>query len=728
MKSHTPRRWQQLSIAVSLSTVLVGSLVVATPAAAAQDHRTWTDRAVQAYDAMQTHLYLGGNGNKLYLESYPKQTGDNDYSYFWPMREATVATVGLSRLPKIGDRYERDVADRFAAINHYWDFGHGAYDSYPTAPLAGGGDQFYDDNAIIGLDFIQQYRSTRESSMLDRAIEIFRFIETGWDTDPSRPCEGGLHWVDASWNTGKATNSTSLAAELAVHLYEETNRHHYLRWGKRAYEWVRNCLRSPEGLYYNDISFDGIIDETLWVYNSGAMIGAATLLYRATGDHRYYVQARQDADAALDYWTDGDRNYQQPAIFNAIFFSNLLLLDSEQHDPSYRAALAHYANLIWQRNRDPQTGLYSFQPSGGGSPNPEWRPETLEQSAVIQIFAMLGWKTKEFDGEEQETTIATGIEIVGPEVVREPYSTVQLDAEFTPAGTSYQRAEWSVTEPDGSPTEKAEIDYFGALTVNDQEGDVRVTARAADGGGATTSEIVTIDLDPRLLRGNAARWPGVTTSASSEFNGDYAADKVRDGITGQWAVGEWASAGEQSPWIQLDWDKPIEADKIMLYDRSISEDANAGTLTFSDGTSIEVTGIPAGGGPKTVRFPLKTVDWVRFQVTAGTGPNVGLSEFEVYAVPSAPGTPSQVSAEPGQAEATVSWQPPAFDGGAPLTGYVVSTYRDGTKVNTKTVNEDVLTTVASGLEPGQPYQFTVTATNLMGAGPESAPAVAGTVR
>ena len=43
----------------------------------------------------------------------------------------------------------------------------------------------------------------------------------------------------------------------------------------------RACLRSPEGLYQNDISLDGTVNPTLWIYNSGAMIGAGALLYRA---------------------------------------------------------------------------------------------------------------------------------------------------------------------------------------------------------------------------------------------------------------------------------------------------------------------------------------------------------------------------------------------------------------------------------------------------------------
>jgi hypothetical protein len=118
---------------------------------------------------------------------------------------------------------------------------------------------------------------------------------------------------------------------------------------------------------------------------------------------------------------------------------------------------------------------------------------------------------------------------------------------------------------------------------------------------------------------------------------------------------------------------------------------------------------------------MRTFEWVKFQVQGGTGFNPGLSELEVYAVPSPPDAPRQASAQAGAGEATVSWQPPGFDGGAPVTGYIVTTWHDGTKIGTQAVDRDMLQTVVSGLEPGTNYRFTVAATNLKGVGSESAP-------
>ncbi|WHY78448.1 family 20 glycosylhydrolase [Neobacillus sp. WH10] len=118
--------------------------------------------------------------------------------------------------------------------------------------------------------------------------------------------------------------------------------------------------------------------------------------------------------------------------------------------------------------------------------------------------------------------------------------------------------------------------------------------------------------------------PSATITASSEFNSNYAASKVADG------TGEWASKGEQNPWIQLNWTDSQTINEITFYDRpNLADWAPGGTLTFSDGSSLEVSGIPNNGSAFTVTFPRKTVTWVKFQVSGGSGPNVGLSEIEV---------------------------------------------------------------------------------------------------
>lgn len=108
-----------------------------------------------------------------------------------------------------------------------------------------------------------------------------------------------------------------------------------------------------------------------------------------------------------------------------------------------------------------------------------------------------------------------------------------------------------------------------------------------------------------------------------------------DGLIGLDGRGEWVSHWEVNPWITLEWDTPRTIHAIDLYDRvNTWPNLNAGILRFSDNTALEVTGIPTGGALKSITFAPKTVTWVKFESTGGSGNLNGLSEIVVSEVPS----------------------------------------------------------------------------------------------
>jgi hypothetical protein len=91
------------------------------------------------------------------------------------------------------------------------------------------------------------------------------------------------------------------------------------------------------------------------------------------------------------------------------------------------------------------------------------------------------------------------------------------------------------------------------------------------------------------------------------------------------------------------------------------------------------------------------------------------------AAPTAPGVPGSVAASPGNGSATVSWTAPS-DGGSPITKYTVTPYV-GSTAQTPTVvmgNPPDTTATITGLTNGTSYTFTVSATNAIGTGGESA--------
>lgn len=382
-----------LIIGLAIIVTLSGSLELgAASTRAASKQYLNQERATASYNALQRYFFLGVGEHKLYIEEYPKQSYDNPYSYLWSLREATAATVDMAGLRRIGGRYSDDVRDRLDALQLYWDSQKTppGYDSYLPPTLGQGGDIYYDDNAVVGLELERIYRMTGDKALLDRAEQVFKLIRYAWDDNPTQ-CPGGLYWTQGTWYKPiKATNVTALSSEFALHLYEFAHDPYYLEWGKRMYEWTRTCMQSPEGLYWNDIDMQGNINKALWIYNDGAMVGSGVLLYRITGDVEYLRQAESTAQASMRYFGSGGRYYIQPPIFDAIFFKNLLLLDSVHHDPKYRQAMQAYADKMWKLYRDPETGLFKLDAN---------RPvQLLEQSAMVQIYAALA-KDPRHDGE-----------------------------------------------------------------------------------------------------------------------------------------------------------------------------------------------------------------------------------------------------------------------------------------------------------------------------------------
>lgn len=371
--------------------------------AATSGQRAAATRAAASDAALQRYF---STDHGLFTETFPNSTdpGANPYSYEWPYSQAMVAAIdraGIGSNGKAATKAATKTAKaRIDGLAAYWDptpaagAGPAHYASYVVAPLGGGGDAFYDDNEWDGLALIQWYQQTGDRASLKRAEKIFDLVVYGWDDDPSHPCPGGVFWTQASWSQDRNTVSNGPGAEIGAHLYLITGQKRYLDWAKKMVAWTDTCLLAPNGLYYDNIKLDSSIDKTQWSYNQGVMLGAKTLLYKATGQRHYLREAQAIAKAGLAFYgaiqSDGQTHYfSQPARFNAIFFANLLQLVAVAPNPRYLAATKTYEGQARQRYFDKTTGLFRFD----GSTAPV---TLLEQAAMVRIQSMLAWSPKDW--------------------------------------------------------------------------------------------------------------------------------------------------------------------------------------------------------------------------------------------------------------------------------------------------------------------------------------------
>lgn len=139
---------------------------------------------------------------------------------------------------------------------------------------------------------------------------------------------------------------------------------------------------------------------------------------------------------------------------------------------------------------------------------------------------------------------------------------------------------------------------------------------------------------PRNLTGTQ----GVKATASSWNSAEKSpAIAVTDGSTVGYPVDsrmEWTTAHQGTgAWIELTWPNPVRISRIVLHDRPDPDaQVTAGTLSFSDKSTVSVSALPNDGSSLSVSFPEKTVTSVRFtvgSVSAGTW-STGLSEMEVW--------------------------------------------------------------------------------------------------
>lgn len=130
---------------------------------------------------------------------------------------------------------------------------------------------------------------------------------------------------------------------------------------------------------------------------------------------------------------------------------------------------------------------------------------------------------------------------------------------------------------------------------------------------------------------------GAVATASWDNPADgQTADKAIDGVAGGYpadTANEWVAPwGRVGVSLTLTWARPVTMDTVVLHDRpNPADDVTGGTLTFSDGSTVDVPALDAAGGATTVTFPSRVSSSVVFTTTSVSAStvNVGLAELRV---------------------------------------------------------------------------------------------------
>ncbi len=120
---------------------------------------------------------------------------------------------------------------------------------------------------------------------------------------------------------------------------------------------------------------------------------------------------------------------------------------------------------------------------------------------------------------------------------------------------------------------------------------------------------------------NLAAQATVTASSEDTSTGQLAIKAV-DGVVDGWPgdyTKEWATVGAGAgSWLKLSWASPVTLSKIVLYDRPNGNDQiTAGTVTFSDGSTLQTGTLTNDGSAVVLTFAPRTTTSVLLTIDQG---------------------------------------------------------------------------------------------------------------
>ncbi|HEY6914343.1 MAG TPA: glycoside hydrolase family 76 protein [Paludibacter sp.] len=309
-----------------------------------------------------------------------------EVSYLWPMSGVFSSTNILMEID--AKKYGPFLDSMITAVEKYYDTTRTppGYQAYPGKFEKS--DRYYDDNGLVGIDYIDAYNVSKNPHYLAKAKEVFTFIKSGWSDDFG----GGVSWLEGIRDQ-KPACSNGKATVLALKLYQSTKEEKYLSEGKMFYNWMMTHLEdSTLHIIWNSLStVNGKPDKVFYTYNTGTMIQSSVRLYNITGEKKYLNNARRLAEGSYRHFVKksdkGFRYIDDLPWFNVVLFRGYQELYEVDRNPKYINAIISGADWAWENARD-EAGLIYKDWTGqkDEKKQPKW---LLDEACMAELYARI---------------------------------------------------------------------------------------------------------------------------------------------------------------------------------------------------------------------------------------------------------------------------------------------------------------------------------------------------
>lgn len=347
-------------------------------------HKVWSMYRVQKHGLFSEYYPNSYKPNLTYFQDSLMQV--KEVSYLWPMSGVFSATNVMMEFD--AEKYKPFQDSMITAVECYYDDKRSppGYQAYPAK--FENSDRYYDDNGLVGIDYVDAYETTKNVYYLNKAKEILTFIQSGWSNDFG----GGVSWLEGIRDQ-KPACSNGKATVLCLKLYQAIKEKAFLKQGKLYYNWMMTHLEDDSlHIIWNSLStVNGQPSKDFYTYNTGTMIQSSVRLYTITGEKKYLENARRLAKGSYDYFvakTDQGVPYiNDLPWFNVVLFRGYQELYDVDHDPKYINAIISSADWAWENARDEEGLIYKDWTGRKDEKNqPKW---LLDESCMAELYARI---------------------------------------------------------------------------------------------------------------------------------------------------------------------------------------------------------------------------------------------------------------------------------------------------------------------------------------------------